>query len=189
MNGYDFDDTIYRGNSMRRFSVFCTLRLPYLVLYLPVLLVAFLLRGLRILTKNAYLLLLEGFVVFVPHVQRFVNKFWDKNMCRIKQWYLDQRRDDDVVVSATPYFVVGEACRRLGLKCIATDLSTNCKLRGKHCHGKYKVQYFREQTGGAELNAYYSDSHSDAPMWKYARHGYLVKGDKVTAVYEQGNKI
>lgn len=189
MSGYDFDDTIYRGNSMRRFSIFCTLRLPYLVLYLPVLLVAFLLRGLRIINKNAYLLMLEGFVALVPHVEKYVNAFWDRDMRRIKQWYLDRRRDDDVVVSATPYFLVGEACRRLGVRCIATDLSTRCKLTGKHCHGKYKVRYFREQMGDVVPDSYYSDSKSDVPMWRYAKQGFLVKGDKIVAVYRDGEKI
>ncbi len=189
MNGYDFDDTIFRGNSMRRFSLFCTLRLPYLLLYLPVLLVAFLLRGLRILNKNAYLLLLEGFVLFVPNVEKFAAKFWDKNLCRIKSWYLAQKRDDDVIVSATPSFVVGEACRRLGVRCIATDFSPKGKLTGKHCHGKYKVQYFCEQTGNAHLASFYSDSASDKPMWLYAEKGYRVKGDKITLIYENGVKI
>lgn len=189
MNGYDFDDTIFRGNSMRSFSLFCLVRLPYLVLYLPVILTALLLRGLRILNKNVYLLLLEGFVVFVPHVQRYVNKFWDRNMRRIKDWYLAAKRDDDVVVSATPYFVVGEACRRLGVRCVATDFSPKGKLTGKHCHGKYKVKYFTEQTGETSLAAYYSDSRSDAPMWRFAEKGYLVKGDRIIPVYEHGVKI
>ena len=128
MNSYDFDDTIFRGNSMRRFSIFCTLRLPYLLLYLPVILVVLLLRAVRILNKNVYLLLLEGFVVFVPHTDRFVCKFWDKNLCRIKRWYLDQQRSDDIVVSATPFFLVGEACRRLGVECVASIVtaSTRC---------------------------------------------------------------
>lgn len=189
MNGYDFDETIFRGNSMRSFSIFCTLRLPYLLLYLPVLLVAFLLRGLRILNKNVYLLLLEGFVVFVPHTEKFVDKFWDKNMRRIKTWYLQQKRDDDIVVSATPFFVVGEACRRLGVKCVATDFDTHGKLTGKHCHGKYKVKYFTEQIGDVRLATYYSDSKSDTPMWRFAEKGYLVKGDDLKLVYQHGEKV
>lgn len=189
MNSYDFDDTIFRGNSMRRFSIFCMLRLPYLVLYLPVILVAVCLRAVRILNKNIYLLLLEGFVVFVPHTERFVNKFWDKNISRIKNWYLAQKRDDDVIVSATPTFVVGEACRRLGVRCIASNYSVTGKLTGKHCHGKYKVVYFCEQVGAEPPLTYYSDSASDAPMWKFADKGYLVKGDDVRLVYEHGAKI
>ncbi len=189
MNSYDFDDTIFRGNSMRRFSIFCTLRLPYLLLYLPVIIVAMLLRAVRILNKNVYLLLLEGFVLFVPNVERFVQKFWDKNMCRVKQWYLDCRREDDIVISATPFFVVGEACKRLGVSCVATDFSAKGKLNGKHCHGKYKVKYFCEKYDNAPLTAYYSDSKSDVPLWRYAEKGYLVKGDKIFLVYQNGQKI
>ncbi len=189
MNSYDFDDTIFRGNSMRRFSIFCTLRLPYLLLYLPVILVVLLLRAVRILNKNVYLLLLEGFVVFVPHTDRFVCKFWDKNLCRIKRWYLDQQRSDDIVVSATPFFLVGEACRRLGVECVASDFSPSGKLTGKHCHGKYKVRYFTERFGDVVPFSYYSDSRSDAPMWQFAQRGYLVKGDNITLVYENGTKL
>lgn len=189
MSSYDFDDTIFRGNSMRRFSIFCTIRLPYLLLYLPVLLIAFLLRAVRILNKNIYLLLLEGFVIFVPRVDRFVAKFWDKNMSRIKSWYLDRKRDDDVIVSATPVFLVGEACRRLGVKCIATDFSPRGKLTGRHCHGRYKVEYFRRDMGDVVPDCYYSDSHSDKPMWVYCDRGCLVKGDKLILLYEHGRKI
>lgn len=189
MNGYDFDDTIFRGNSMRRFAVFCMLRLPYLALYLPVIVVALFLRAIRVLSKNIYLLLLEGYLVFVPHADRLAVKFWDKNMCRIKSWYLDCKRGDDVIVSATPYFVVGEACRRLGVECIATDMNCRGKLNGKHCHGKRKVSAFEQRHPDAHLASYYSDSTSDAPMWKFAEHGYLVKGDKIREVYRNGEKI
>ncbi len=189
MNGYDFDDTIYRGNSMRRFSIFCMLHLPYLVLYLPVVFIALLLRAVRILPKNAYLLLLEGYIVFVPHVEKLVVKFWDKNMSRIKTWYLDQRQKNDIVVSATPIFVVGEACRRLGVECIATDMNARGRLNGKHCHGKRKVETFQKLHPDVNLDTYYSDSTSDKPMWCFAERGYLVKGEEITLVYENGVKI
>ena len=190
MNGYDFDDTIFRSNSMRRFYFFCALRLPYLfVLFLPVIAVAGILRGLRILDKNKYLFALEWFIACVPHAERFAVKFWDKNMRRIKGWYLEQKRDDDIVVSASPYFLINEACKRLGVACIATDLDTHARLHGKHCHGAVKVQMFRERFGDQPLATYYSDSLSDTPMFRFANRGYFVKGDKVTLLYQGGKKI
>ena len=36
MKVFDFDETILHGNSVRRFFGYCLVRLPYLVLYLPV---------------------------------------------------------------------------------------------------------------------------------------------------------
>ena len=190
MNGYDFDDTIYKGNSMCRFSIFCTLRLPYLILFTPVLLLAVFLRGLRILNKNRYLHLISLYVALVPHAERFASKFWDRNMSRIKGWYLKERRDDDVVISASPHFLVAEACKRLGVNCIATDLSPkNAKLNREHCYGKQKVVVYKEVYGDAPLATYYSDSLSDTPMFKFADKGYFVCDDEVVLLYENGQKI
>lgn len=189
MNGYDFDDTIFRGNSMRRFSVYCTLRLPYLVLFLPVLLLGFLLRGLRILNKNRYLHMISLYVALVPNVRWFASKFWDANLKRIKLWYIKQRCDDDIIVSASPYFLINEACRRLGVKCIATNLDTHARLHGKHCHGKQKVTMYIEQFDNTPLATYYSDSLSDTPMFKFAERGYMVKGNNITLLYENGKLV
>lgn len=129
------------------------------------------------------------FIALVPHAEKFAVKFWDKNMKRIKSWYLEQKRDDDVVVSASPYFLINEACKRLGVKCIATDLDTHARLHGKHCHGEMKVEAYKKVFGDKPLATYYSDSLSDTPMFKFADKGYLVKGDKVTLLYENGEKV
>ena len=189
MNGYDFDNTILSGNSMRRFSFFCALRLPYLLLFLPVILLASFLRVLRIISMNKYLHMLEWFVALVPNVDKFVIKFWDKNMKHIKAWYLAQRRDDDIIISASPNFLVSEACKRLGVACIATNLSTNARLSGKHVYGEEKVSTYKLLYDDKPLVTYYSDSMSDIPMFKFVDRGYFVKGNKVTLLYENGVRI
>ena len=189
MNGYDFDDTIYRGNSTRRFYFFCMLRLPYLVIMMPVILFAGLLRGLRILSKNKFLYMLEWYIALVPNAEKFAVKFWDRNMSRIKSWYLEQRRDDDIVISASPSFVIEEVCRRLDVQCIATDLDTHGRLHGKHCYGAEKVVAYQAVFGDKLLASYYSDSRSDTPMLQFAKKGYFVKGDEITLLYENGEKV
>ena len=189
MNGYDFDDTIYRGNSTRRFYFFCMLRLPYLVIMIPVIVLAGLLRGLRILNKNRFLHILELYIALVPNVERFAVKFWNKNERRIKPWYLQQKRDDDIVVSASPRFLIEEICNRLGVKCIATDIDVRAKLHGKHCYGAEKVAHYKSVFEDAPLATYYSDSLSDTPMLQFAERGYFVKGNEITLVYENGQKV
>ena len=190
MNGYDFDNTILHGNSARRFSFYCAARFPYLVLFVPIVIVASLLRALHIINHNRYLQMLEWFVVLVPHVEKHVVKFWDKNMKHIKPWYLEQRRDDDIVISASPYFLVEEACKRLGVKCIATNIDTRARLRGhKHVYGTEKVFMYKIIFEDKPLATYYSDSMSDIPMFEFAERGYFVKGDKVTLLYENGVRV
>lgn len=190
MNGYDFDDTIFKGNSFRRFYFYCLVRLPYLVLYLPVQLFAAILHGLHILNKHRFLCVLEWFIVFVPRKRRLVQKFWNKNFKRVKSWYLQQKREDDLILSASPQYLVEVACERLGVSCIASqvDIKTG-KTLGKHCHGKTKADIYRQHFGETELETFYSDSLSDTPMLRLAKEGYLVKGDKITLLYRDGSKI
>ena len=190
MNGYDFDDTILKGNSMVRFSMFCTLRLPYLIVFIPVLLVACLLRVVRILNKNRYLHMISWFVALVPRAEKFANKFWDKNMKHIKSWYLAQRSDDDLVISASPQFLAGEACRRLGIRCVGSPLSPkSARLHGEHVYAEQKVQTYKDNFGDEPLATYYSDSLSDTPMFEFAEKGYFVSGEDVILLYENGQKL
>ena len=189
MNGYDFDDTILKGNSMGRFSLFCAVRLPYLIIFVPVLIVAALLYVLHVINRYRYLYLISLFVALVPHPDKFVAKFWDKNMKHVKHWYLEQKRDDDLVLSASPQFLAGEACKRLGVTCIGTPLLTDGKLLGKQCYGAQKVEVYKEKLGDTPLETYYSDSLTDVPMFKLAKKGYFVSGEKVLLVYENGQEL
>lgn len=190
MNGYDFDDTILKGNSMGRFSLFCAVRLPYLIIFVPVLIFAAFLYVLRIISRYRYLYWISLFVVLVPHVDKFVAKFWDKNMKHIKRWYLAQKRDDDLIISASPQFLAGEACKRLGVTCIGTPLSQyDGKLSGKQCYSAQKVEIYKEKLGDTPLETFYSDSLTDIPMFKLAKKGYFVNGEKVLLVYENGQEL
>lgn len=189
MNGYDFDETILKGNSVRRFFCYCWLRLPYMIIYIPVLLAAVIFK--RCLSSNAYYNMLTYFVKLVPNKQKFVTKYWDKHIDKIKQWYYTQQREDDIIISASPLYLVEEACKRIGVRCIATpvDLKTSKVIGGNHCYGKQKPVFYREQFGNASLESFYSDSMSDEPMFKLAKRGYLVKGDKITLIYENGEML
>ncbi len=191
MNGYDFDKTILKGNSVRRFFAYCLLRFPYLILLLPMLLVLSVLFTLKIINKHRYLDGLELFLLFVPNKSKNIEKFWDKNIKHVQKWYLDTRTDEDVIISASPAFIVEPACRRLGVKCLATekDVKTCKTANGKHCYGEEKVVRYRQEFGDLPLECYYSDSWSDEPSFAFAKRGYLVRGEGITLVYENGKKI
>lgn len=189
MNGYDFDKTILKGNSEQRFSMYCFVRLPYLWLLTPVYLIASILYGLRIIKKDGYLHVLECFILFVPNRQKMVRRFWDKNIKHVKQWYYDVHKENDLVISASPAYLIEEICARLGVRCIASPVNKRGKVCGKHCYGKQKAVLYRQQFGDTPLEAFYSDSMSDAPMFRLASEGYLVKGDKITLVYKDGVEV
>ena len=56
---------------------------------------------------------LAGEAAIAEGVSALVNEFWNRHMDRIKPWY--EPRPDDVILTASFDVTVGEACRRLGL--------------------------------------------------------------------------
>lgn len=190
MKAYDFDKTILKGNSICRFFLYCLVRFPYLLLFLPIQGVTCLLYFCKLISKDKQLQILESFIAFVPKKQKTLCKFWDKNFKHVQSWYLQQRESDDLIISASPLFVVQEACRRLGVQCIASDYDVNAaKLNGRHCYGYEKVVQYKAMFGDKVVDEFYSDSLSDLPMLKLAKKGYLVKGDKVTLCYLDGKCV
>lgn len=132
---------------------------------------------------------MEVFVLFVPKKEKFVQRFWDKNFKYVKQWYLDVRRDDDVIISASPSYLIAEVCARLGVKCIASVNESNYLVKQTHCYGAEKVGRFQKEFPDAQPETFYSDSMSDVPMMKFAKRGYLVKGNKITLLFQNGEKV
>lgn len=190
MNAYDFDKTILKGNSVQRFFFFCALRLPYLWLLMPFFLVALLLRLLHIISYERFLRALECFVLFVPRKEKFVQNFWNSNIRHIKQWYLDVREDNDLIISASPYYEISVVCNRLNVQYLCSVSNPKTYLvQGPHCYGEQKVIQYKKHFGDTPPETYYSDSMSDVPMFKFAKRGYLVKGNKITLVYENGERV
>lgn len=172
-----------------RFWWHCLAHFPYLVLLVPLAFVSCMLRVLRLISKETFLCMMEIFEIFVPNKKRRAEKFWNKNIKHVKKWYLEARRNDDVIVSASPDYLIEEICRRLGVRWIATKTRTNGMAKKKHCYGEEKVKEFQRFFPETRPKTYYSDSLSDTPMMKFAERGYFVRGEKITQIFENGEKI
>ena len=114
-------------------------------------------------------------------VDAAVDAFWQANFSRIKSWYPPRHREDDVVISASPEFLIRPACAKLGIRCVIgspVDKHTGHFL-GPNCHGAEKVSRFHARFPGAGIDAFYSDSHSDDPLAALAKEAWLVKGERL----------
>lgn len=181
MNVYDFDNTLLRGDSTARFTGYCFLRYPAIWRDLPGQALNALLFALKIRKKQAFKQRLLSYLSRIDDVDAAVAAFWEKNFARIKPFYAETRRDDDVVISASPEFLIRPACERLGIARIIgspVDKRTG-KFAGSNCHGGEKVRRFREVFPDAEIEEFYSDSHSDDPLAEIAKRAHLVRGGKI----------
>lgn len=183
MNCYDFDKTIYKGDSTTRFVLFLFNRHPKTICLLPGIALAGiqLLFGKRTLTEFKQSL----FKVFrlIPDIYGEVDAFWKINGNRIKKWYLKEHREDDVVISGSPKFLIAPICKRIGISRVIGTIADpkNGELIGENCGGEEKVRRFYEKFPNAAIERFYSDSMKDLPLAQIAEHAYMVKGEKITS--------
>ena len=180
MNAYDFDKTIYPGDSAAHFWRWCAAKRPAAILRAS----AALGPALRAVggdlsrgdLKQGLFAVLGG----IDDPVREAERFWDEHIQRIFPWYLERKRADDLVISASPDFLIGEACRRLGIAHIATGMdSATGRLTTPNCWGAEKVRRYKAAYGDAPIGEFYSDSLSDLPRMALSARGYLVKNGAV----------
>ena len=182
MNVYDFDGTIYKGDSSVDLIKMLIFKkpiksFPYLFKFL----------GAVIKYKRKKIKKEEMkenfFAIFSLFDNRedIIKEFWDKHQHKLKDYYYKQKRDDDVIISASPEFNISYISNKLGVKCIASKLNLDTlKYEGLNCHGPEKINRFVKEFGTTDvIDKFYSDSHYDIPLAKCAKEAYLVKGNKI----------
>lgn len=176
MNVYDFDKTIIDDDSSVLFLLFCLGRVPraFVKGAIPKLSAAFSYATGKS-PADGLKEELFGFLKYVPDVDSLVAEFWKRNAGRVEPYYRKLHRDDDVVISASPYFLIQPMADALGFRLIATDMSPySGKIRGLNCKGAEKVRRFRELYPDSLVEAFYSDSLSDQPMAEIAEQAFLI---------------
>lgn len=181
MNAYDFDKTIYINDSTADFYLFCIRKKPPLF---------FTLFNTAFSAARYYIFKTGTKTDFKERMYSFLRKidapslaeaFWDKNISGIKSFYLSQQKEDDVVISASPEFLLKPVCKRLNIKhLIASEVDPKTgKYSGVNCHGSEKVKRFYERFPDGKIECFYSDSHSDDPMARIAQQSFLVRNNEV----------
>lgn len=176
MNVYDFDQTIYYPDSSYHFFLFCLKKKPGAVL--------------PVIPKSLFLVLcykhgrvsakilkqqLFSFLNRLDDVERTVTEFWEQHRGNLQDWYLRQKREDDLIISASPEFLLEPIARELGVDLIATRMDPRSGIiNGENCHDREKLARFFDRYPNGKIDSFYSDSLSDAPLAELADQAYLV---------------
>ena len=178
MNVYDFDGTIYHGDSSYDFYFYLLLHYPKVIKFFPVFFAEFLKYQLKISTKT---LMKETFYRYLTCFEKgkihdIVTDFWKIYRKNIYKWYKDQYKPTDVIISASPRYLLAPICEEHGIKnliCSEVDPYTG-EYTGINCYGEEKVRRFCEKFLIKDIDEFYSDSISDAPMARLAKKAFLV---------------
>lgn len=192
MRVFDFDGTIYDGESLFDLYLYSARHDPKVFRYIaPVLRYAVKYKlGRATLEQMEYGVgkMTEGYLTElsrskrVASVEQLVDDFWDRYYARIKPWY--QPESDDVILTASFGLTVGKTCRRLGVRnLVASEVDVETMRVTYLNFNTNKARRFRELYGpDAVVDEFYTDSKFDQPMIDMARHAFMVKGDTITRV-------
>lgn len=178
MNIYDFDGTIYDGDSSKDFFIYSLKRNKKIILDIIPICFGMLLYLIKIIEKEKFKSIFFRFIRRID-VDKYVKDFWKYNEYKIKDFYKKQKKKDDIIVSASPEFLLKPIAQKYHFKLIATKVNKKTgKLIGLNCHGEEKVKRLKN-INITKCNSFYSDSLSDIPCSKLAISAFIVNKNEI----------
>lgn len=188
MNLYDFDGTIYNGDSGIDFIKYSFIRKPFLVF--------------RYVLKTAFKFFkyksgkcefkevkesMFAYVTKINNLESFVKKFVKKNRHKIKKFYFEQRQKSDIIITASLDFYVKPLCHSVGIKrVIATKYDPNTgRIIGNNCKGQAKEKVLLNRFKTVRFNSVYTDSIDDTVLFKYSDNNYIINKNKIEKYNEE----
>ena len=190
MNIYDFDGTIYDGDSMKDIMSYGFKRHPFMVMKCK--------KNARRanadfgLGLGTYEQVMEAKLAWIFKLEnypKFINDFVDSHMNKIKPLYKSRHTDNDVIVTSSYDLWVNQFARRIGVRnVIATRVDTSGKIMGIICKGDEKLRRVREALPNVPIENACVDSQSDEVLLINAANGFVIEGNKVIP-YVRGYKF
>lgn len=186
-NLYDFDGTIYDGDSGVDLVLFALKQKPSILFSLLGSLGVIILYLLKIRSKEEVKSRIFSFLKYFPDIDSFVSSFWDSHEYKIKDfWKKKKTHHKDIIISASSYFWLRPIADKYKVKDLfATDMDPNTGIiRGNNCHSQEKVRLFSSKYPNAVIQKMYTDSINDLPLVRLAEEAILVKKNKLYPYFE-----
>lgn len=173
---FDFDDTLYDGDSSIDFYIFCLKENLLLIRYLPIQVFGIILYKFRIKSKEFCKERFFSFLKGISNIDQVIERFWEKKAGKIKKEMLNNKVNI-VVISASPSFLLEPICRKLNIeKVIATKVDKKTgRFLSKNCFAEEKVNRLNCEYSNYIIQEFYSDSKSDVYLAQNSKKSFLVK--------------
>lgn len=191
----DFDKTIYRKDSLIEFCKFIYNKYPYRLLFIfPQIFYTILWYSGMISTriyKDKFLLFLYG--IDREKCLELLSIFWQKEQQNLNHKLLEEIREKNipvVCISASPDIFIQPVMHLIPHldKLIGTKLTYNKRytIKGENCKGEEKVIMLNKAypIERIEVIEAYSDSMTDLPILRLAKHAFLIRNGTITPFKE-----
>lgn len=190
---YDFDKTIYNGETLNDFYRFYLIKKPWKIYTVIFQLWYFLLYILKIISLEK---LKENFLRFLNgentgELKNLIKEFWEKRENKINPWVKDEiaknKKETEILlaISASPTFLISDRLKLMGFDVVIGtdflfgDIKFHSHITSKNCKNAEKVKRMDEwaENNNIQYNIinFYSDSIADKPLFDLAENKYWVK--------------
>ena len=183
MRVFDFDNTIYDGESVVDFFLFVLKKKKELIKFLPLMLYTALLYKLKLLSIDKLYDMASRMSSVVIKNQKlakyYVDEFWDLNYLKLKDKFLNMIDEESVIISAAPRVLLDGIKDKLKTKnIICSEFNVETGKFEFICFGSNKVLAFKEKFPDAVIEEFYTDTVNDKPLMKISKNVYIVKGNR-----------
>lgn len=157
---YDYDKTVCPGDTGSAFWLYCLLRRPYILVFLPFQMLGGVCYLLGICEKLSRVCSIHCYMRAI-NAPKLAERFARRRVKKTYAYFRVRRRDRPTVIcSASPVFLLEPICEALGVEyLLATDVDPQTGvIRSKTCKYDEKVRRLREAHPGFIYDAVYSDS-------------------------------
>ncbi len=183
--GFDFDETITYKDSTYLYLRFCYKKYPAAKKTVFKALYNGLLFKLGLRDRAQMKTAVFSFLKDVD-AKESAALFWAENKDQIKPFYLKRDRKNDVILSASPRFLLEDICEELGvMHLIATEMDLKTGRIDINNHGENKVVRLRAEIPDFDMEEFYTDSKIDTPLAKLAKKAYLVLDDEIVDFFRE----
>lgn len=183
MNVYDFDGTIFPGDCSIGFCFWCMKKHPKMwFTFAPKMIGTAIKRITGKIPEYLFQRKFFGYLTMVDDFDEQIVRYWDKNEKKISDWYLKQKKPDDLIISASPTCIIEPIANRLGVNFMATEFDREYGVfLNNHMYAKEKAKYMIDN-GFPVIENFYSDSLADTPLALCAEKAHLVIKNASTVI-------
>lgn len=190
---YDFDNTIYDGESIVDFFKFLVKKDFKLIRFYPRIISLLILYKLNKATvedlANKLGKLVKSFFKNKDYdLVTLSEEFWNKNFYKIKPEFLEMLSKEDIIITGCPNFLIEHIQDKLKVKdIISTQFNDETKEIEFLCFNKNKVTAYNQFYRDKKIEKLYTDSLADKPLMALADEVYFVTKKGIKKIEKHRN--
>lgn len=180
MKAFDFDNTIYRGESSIDLAVYMIRTNKKIILYLPMIFTNLVKYKLCMIGRKEMEIILNDFCQAVmgdkDEAAEIIDRFWRTHAHKLNRRILKLIRPEDIIITAGPDILINGIRNRLHTDHIISSEVDLDSGRFTYLNFKdNKVKRYKEIYGDTPIDVFYTDSYNDRALMEISNQVFLVK--------------